>query len=211
MPKRVEDMLAFNVLVEMADFGPAQLAMNEAENLVERLGARRFEAQILIHRSIVLRSEGRRDEAIAACTRAIPIARDTGLGFVGPWAMAEFAANIGDPKARREALAEGERMLAAGAVSHNHFHFYTTAMETCLQSGEWDKVDRYASALESFTRPEPLPWCDFFIARGRTLSRYGQGQRDEEIKKQLRHLQRKAADVGLRLANRQIEVALSAL
>src|SRR6185369_1539787 len=129
--------------------------------------------------------------------------------FAGPWAMAEFAANIGDPKARSEALGEGERMLAAGAVSHSHFHFYTTAMETCLQSGECDKVDRYASALESFTRPEPLPWCDFFIASGRALSRYGQGQRDEEIRKQLRHLQRNAADVGLRLANRRIEAALA--
>jgi class 3 adenylate cyclase/tetratricopeptide (TPR) repeat protein len=202
-------MLAFSTLVEMADFGPAQLAMNEADNLVERLGARRFEAQIHIYRSIILRSEGRRDEAIAASTRAIQIARDTGLGFAGPWAMAEFAANIGDPKARSEALGEGERMLAAGAVSHSHFHFYTTAMETCLQSGECDKVDRYASALESFTRPEPLPWCDFFIASGRALSRYGQGQRDEEIRKQLRHLQRNAADVGLRLANRRIEAALA--
>ena len=202
-------MLAFNVLVEMADFGRAQLAMNKAENLLERLGARRFLAQILIHRSIVFRSEGRRDEAMAACTHAIQVARDTGLGFVGAWAMAEFAANIGDSKAGSEALREGERMLAAGAVSHSHFHFYTTAMETCLQSGEWDKVDRYACALESFTRPEPLPWCDFFIASGRALSRYGQGQRDEEIRKKLRHLQRNAADAGLRLANRRIEAALA--
>jgi class 3 adenylate cyclase/tetratricopeptide (TPR) repeat protein len=201
-------LLASITLLEMADFVPAQLAINEAESLVKRVGARRFEAHILIYRSILLRSEGRVDEAIATCTRAIQVARDTGLAFSGPWAMAEIAANIGDPKARNEALVEGERMLAAGAVSHCHFHFYTTAMDTLLQSGEWDKVDRYASALESFTRPEPLPWCDFFIARGRVLSRFGQGQRDEEIRKQLQDLQRNAVDVGLRLATRRIEAAL---
>ncbi|QIG51009.1 AAA family ATPase [Nordella sp. HKS 07] len=202
--------LAFTILVEMAEFGSAQKEITEAEILLERLGPRRFEAQLLIFRSIVLRSEGRRNEAIGACTRAIQIARDTGLAFVGPWAMAEFAANIGDPKARSEALAEGERTLAAGAVSHCHFHFYTTAMEACLQSGEWDEVNRYAGALESFTRPEPLPWCDFFIASGRALSRYGQGQRDEEIRNQLLRLQRTASDAGLRLANRRIEATLAA-
>ena len=75
-------MLASNTLIEMADFRPALSAMNEAENLVKRIGARRFGAQLLIYRSILLRSEGRRDEAIATCTRAVQVARDTGLAFV---------------------------------------------------------------------------------------------------------------------------------
>jgi tetratricopeptide (TPR) repeat protein len=200
-------MLAFTILIQMDEFEAAQLAINEAENL-ERFGGRRFEAQILIYRSIVLRSQSRRNEAIAACMRAIEVARDTSLSFVGPWAMAELAANVEDPKARFDALAEGERMLASGAVSHNHLHFYTTAMETCLESVEWDEVERYAKALEIFTRPEPLPWCDFFIARARALSLCGQKRRDGQIRRQLRHLQQTAGDAGLNLANRKIEAAL---
>ena len=148
-------MLALSTLVEMADFGPAQLAMREAENLVERLGVRRFAAQILIYRSIVLRSEGRCDEAIAACTCAIQVARDTGLGFVGPWAVAEFAANIEDPKARSEALGDGERMLAAGAVGHNHFHFTRPP---------WRRVFKAANGTKSIVMPARLR-----VSRGRSL------------------------------------------
>jgi hypothetical protein len=55
-------------------------------------------------------------------------------------------------------------------------------------------------ALEDYTRAEPLPWCDFFIARGRVLAAFGQGQRDGEVLAELRRLRAEAERIGLTTA-----------
>src|SRR5262249_45653739 len=39
-----------------------------------------------------------------------------------------------------------------------------------LSTRPWDSVEHYAAMLEDFTRAEPLPWSDLFIARGRALA-----------------------------------------
>jgi tetratricopeptide (TPR) repeat protein len=202
-------LLAINVLVDAVDEDAARLHMHEADALVERSGARRFEPQILIHRAILLRTRGRFSEGQSLCTRAVAICRETGAGFLGAWASGELAANTEDPTGRRQALSDGESMLESGAVSHSHFHFYASAIEACLDSGEWDEVDRYATALEKFTQPEPLPWCDFHIARGRALARHGRGERDEATMRQLRRLRSEADNAGLRVALAAIEAALA--
>jgi hypothetical protein len=51
-------------------------------------------------------------------------------------------------------------------------------MELARELGDYDEVERYSRALEDFTRPEPLPWADFFIARARALTAFGRGQCD---------------------------------
>ena len=73
-------------------------------------------------------------------------------------------------------------------MGHNYFWFYRDAMEVCLNTGDWDSVEGYAAALEDYTRPEPLPWSDFFIARGRALATYGKGRRDDALIAKLREL-----------------------
>ena len=103
------------------------------------------------------------------------ISRETGIGFVGPQLLGKLAATTTDPARRRSALEEGERLLAEGAVSHNHFRFYRFAMEACLAAGEWAEAERHASALEEYARPEPLPWSDFWVAWGRALAAFGRG------------------------------------
>jgi len=57
--------------------------------------------------------------------------------------------------------------------------FYHEAIETALNTGEWAAAERYAAAFESYTRPEPLPWADFHVARGRALAGFGRGARDD--------------------------------
>jgi hypothetical protein len=97
-------------------------------------------------------------------------------------------------------LDEGVRFLNAGSVGHNHLWFYRHAMEACLSAGEWDDVERYAAALEDYTRPEPLPWSDFFIARGRALAAHGRGNRDAATIAELARLKDEAERVKLRSA-----------
>ena len=31
----------------------------------------------------------------------------------------------------------------------------------------------------TFAAPEPLPWTDFYVARGRALAAWGRGEREE--------------------------------
>jgi len=63
-------------------------------------------------------------------------------------------------------LREGESILEAGAVGHNHPWFWRDAIETGLEHRAWDLAAYHADALAAFSREEPLPWSDFVIGRG---------------------------------------------
>jgi hypothetical protein len=107
-------------------------------------------------------------------------------------------------------LTEGEALLATGCVSHNYLLFYPDAMEACLVAGDWDGAERYATALEAYTRPEPLQWANLRIARGRALARYGRGERGEPRLRELRRLREEADRVGWKSALPALERALVA-
>ena len=63
-------------------------------------------------------------------------------------------------------------------------------------------------ALEDYTRPEPLSWCDFFIVRGRVLAAWGRGRRDAEALAELRRLREEAERTGFIIALPALEAAL---
>jgi hypothetical protein len=123
--------------------------------------------------------------------------------------LGALAAVTRDAEARQTALAEGERLLAAGCVSHNYFWFYRDAMEASLGAGDWDEVERYAASLEAYTQHEPLPWSDFFVARGRALAVFGRGRADAAPSDALIRLQDEGERLGLVTALPAIEAALA--
>jgi hypothetical protein len=156
-----------------------------------------------------MRAEGRRFEARRLLDEAIAVSRETGLTFFGPRILAELALAADDPAEQQKALSEGEKILGEGCVGHNHLWFYRDAMEVALSARDWSAVDRYAAALAAFTEPEPLPWSNFFIARGRTLADFGRGRCDDSTLDQLRHLRNQAGQAGLKLSVEAIEQALA--
>jgi class 3 adenylate cyclase/tetratricopeptide (TPR) repeat protein len=176
--------------------------------LCRRLGARRFESETLIYVADVERASGRRFEALKLLKDALAISRETGIGFFGPAILGALALATEDPQERQRALTEGEALLANGCVSHNYLLFYPDAMEACLIAGDWDGVERYAAALEAYTRPEPLPWADLRIARGRALARYGRGECGEPMLRELRRLREEADRIGWKTALPPLERAL---
>jgi hypothetical protein len=101
--------------------------------------------------------------------------------------------------------------LAAGSACHNHLQFRRDAIEACLRVGAWDEAMRHANALEDYTRPEPLPWSGFFVARARALTAVGQGRADEATRQELKHLAAEAGRLGYRIALPPIEEALARL
>ncbi|MGI9316137.1 MAG: adenylate/guanylate cyclase domain-containing protein [bacterium] len=142
-------------------------------------------------------------------TMSILSKTESGMTFHGAGVLGLIASTTENDQERREALAEAESMLSEGSVGHNYLDFYEDAMETGLRIAEWDEVDRYAQALEDYTRPEPLPRCDFFIARGRALAAHGRGNRDRATMAELQHLHDEAETIGLKFLLPALEIALA--
>src|SRR5262245_25077559 len=200
---------ACTALRMLGELSSAHEHMERRVQLIQRLGARRFEASHVRDAAAILVAEGRRSEAVELLHRGVAICRETGPGFMGPLLLGQLAATTEDPEARQQALDEGERLLRAGAVSHNHFWFYHFAMEAALSTRSWASVDRFAAMIEDFTRAEPQPWSDVFIARGRVLAAFGRGRRDAALRAPLERLRSEAQGVGLRIALPALEVALA--
>jgi hypothetical protein len=143
--------------------------------------------------------------------RAMELATKTGIGFHGPRIIGSRAMALDDPTARRQALDDAEAIIRAGCVGHNQPWFYPDAIQTMLDLEDWDGVERYARALEDFTRAEPLAWCDVFIARGRALAAFRQGRRDEDLLTELRRVADEARRLEILVALPAIEQALAAI
>jgi class 3 adenylate cyclase/tetratricopeptide (TPR) repeat protein len=197
------------LLYDMGRLPDAEQQCEQALIIARRLGARRFEALAHIYMGQILASKGRMSESIECVEKAIAIGRESGITYSGPWALGVLAMITRDPAQRRRALKEGEQILRQECVSHNYFWFYRTAMEVCIDSGEWEEVERFAAALEAYTRPEPLPWSDFFITRGRILAAFGRGQCDDVTMQELKRLHDEAERVGFKTALPALEEALA--
>jgi len=165
---------------------------------------------------LIERFGGTIDKHIGDCVMAVfgaPVAHGNDAERAVRAALARcgaLALAMEDPAQRREILREGEALLAQGSVAHNHLRFYPDAMVTALELRDWKAVERYAKALEDFTRPEPLPWADFLIARGRALAAFGAGRRDQSIMEELERLRSDAIRIGFAASLAPIEDALRA-
>jgi hypothetical protein len=169
---------AVRMLWFMLDGDAANCNEDRILELVRQIGARRFEAEVFAARGFLLALAGRRSEALNLTRRGLEIARETGIKFLGPGLLGQLAILTADDAERRRSLAEGEELLRVGSVGHNHLRFYRHAIEASLNVEAWDEAERYAQALEDYTRPEPLPWAEFWIGWGRALAAYGRDPRN---------------------------------
>jgi hypothetical protein len=84
-------------------------------------------------------------------------------------------------------------------------------MEQALERGEWDEAERQADALNQYTRPEPVPWADFYCLRARTLAAVGRGDTGTKPAPTLRRLKEEAVKADMRAALPKIEAAMQTL
>jgi hypothetical protein len=106
-------------------------------------------------------------------------------------------------------LAQSEAIIRKGCVAHNQLRFYPDAMDVALDLGDWDEAVRYAAALEEYTHPEPLPWSDFFVARGRALAALGRGERGKDLRRELERLVAETHRLDYHTARPALEQALA--
>ena len=213
------EMLACDVLASTAqlrgDWRQSEAQATQALALARRLGARRFESEVMARLGLAIGMQGRGTEGEALLEEALRLSRACGMRYAGPTVLGFLARVAGSPERQREALREGEAILAEGCVSHCHFDLLDAAIDVSLAAGRWQEAGRYADALAVYTAREPLPWSDFLIRRGRVLARAGQAQPGEAeaapLRDGLSQLADEARAAGLNDALRAIEAALSSL
>ncbi|RDJ99620.1 adenylate/guanylate cyclase domain-containing protein [Paraburkholderia lacunae] len=195
---------------EMGDMEATLFHLEREMQIIRQLGARRFEAQNMEMRGRVLLDSGRRREAAELLREALAICREVGTQFSAPKAVGALSRAVEDDGERVRLLAEGADLLQRGAVGHNHLWFYRDAMEALLCAGDAAGALRYVTALEDFTRAEPLPWAELFVARGRALARAQQDPSGEEAQRELERARAALVEAGFNSYLPAVDAALVA-
>ncbi len=205
----VANMIAAEMCANLMLLDDAMAHLREVERLIGLLGAARFEPLRLNCLAKTLRAMDRHAEALPLLRRSVEASRETSLTFTGPSSLGALALTTDDPDERQSAIAEGESLLQAGSVAHNHFRFYRDTIDATLRAGDWAKALRLADALAAFAAAEPLPWTTFHAARGRALAAFGRGERKAALRATLGDLARTGQAAGLLLATPALEAAKS--
>jgi tetratricopeptide (TPR) repeat protein len=203
---RAANSLALHVMGKLARVKEESARLRD---LIDRLGARRFSQTHLLNLGKAALFEGDRAAALRLLREALGISEQTGITFHGPNVLGGLALALTDAGERRAVLERGEAIIRKGSVAHNPLRFYPDAIDVALELEDWDEAERYAAALAEFTSPEPLPWSDFFVARGRTLAAFGRDRCNEAALRELERLRRAARKFDYRLALPAIERALA--
>jgi len=197
-------------LIQLGRHDQALEASQRAAELAQKTGLTAFIAANLRHKSYAYLEKGQLSHALAEAEQAWELIVKGGTArFTGPLILGIIARASTDPKHQDWAIDEGYKILEQGAVAHNHLFFNRDVMEHCLGQNDWVRLDRATDALEYFTKAEPLPWSNFFIARARALRDFQQGQHRDDAIKTLRQLKQQAEQVGLTIALPRINEALA--
>ena len=136
----------------------------------QRLGARRYEAVLLIHLAECDWLLGNRAGSRASCEKARAIIDEASFGFIGP-ALYGYAASVSeDPAERDRLLEEGEARLG-GTLAHNLAYFYRMAVEVRLAERNRPAVEALCERYLAF-RPEGEPprLHRLLVARARAIA-----------------------------------------
>lgn len=199
------------MLVHSGDADRALELSRRGIELARQIGSKRFEADSLMTLGEAYGLKGDRALGVELEQQALRALGEEGIPHGGALIMSTMAYLCEDPTQRYAYLAEGERLLAGEAISHNILHFHQNAMRVRLEDRDWDRVEPHARALADYTRREPLPWADFYIRRARTLALLGRGERDAGLDRTLTELIREAEAAQLYSALPELTAGLALL
>ena len=176
--------------------------------LAREISSRRFAAIDLALLGIIAHRAGDLESARARFDESWALLTEIGPRFAGPLMLASRSRIAGSDQERRDWLAQGENLLRAGSISHNHFWFREAAIDGSLDAGDPDEAERHADELERYASVEPSPWSQFVVARGRALAAARRDRADEQA---LRLLRDRALQLDLRAALPGLERALASV
>ena len=178
--------------------------LERGRKLARSLGSRRFEAGILAFLARALDQEGRHEEAEATAGEALAL-MDTSVHSISDLLVLGALASVTQDRATRaQVLARAEAVVKQGTLLGLSMLFYRDAIDIALADGDYDRMERFADALEALTRAEPTPWSDFVIARARALAAFWRGRRDAALVETIDRLRAQAWQSGLHLASKAL-------
>ena len=181
-----------------------------ARELAEKLGAGRFVAQAFGFEASMALLRGDKERARLLVQEGLTGLGEAGRRHIGATLYGLLARATDSASERSEALREGEALLDAGALSHNHLHFAESAIAAMIEQGDWAGAERHCDLLERYCAREPLPWSEFVIGRCRAFARLGRGERDVALRGTLERLRETAARAELNVALPEIDAAIAA-
>ena len=184
---------------------------DHAYDMAAQAGSTRFQSMATYIRALLDIRAGDLPAAKARLEHALALCGEGSMVFLGPQLFGTLARVQTDPAMQTRLLAQGEAALVNGAVSHNHFVFSDAAIQVSLDGQRWSEAERFCDKLESYTLPEPFPWADFIVARGRALSRAGRGETGPALVAELQRLRSVAQGSSGSLYLDHIDVALRGL
>jgi class 3 adenylate cyclase/tetratricopeptide (TPR) repeat protein len=208
-------MLSHSLVADLAtrtlgDLDLAAAHTVRTRELAEKLGAGRFAAQAFAIEASMALVRGDKKRARLLVREGLTGLGEAGQRHIGATLHGLLALATESSPERSEALREGEALLDAGTPSHNHLHFAESAMAALLEQGDWAGAERQCDRLERYCAPEPLPWSEFVIARGRAFARLRRGERTDTLHETLQRLRETAARAELNLALPEIDAAVAA-
>ena len=105
-------------------------------------------------------------------------------------------------------LDEGDTLLAAPTLGHNHFFFRRYAIDAELAAGHAEEARRHALALGLYAEREPTPFTDLVVRRGVLLADAAVGRLKPEGRAELSERGHAAKRLGFaNLADAMLAVA----
>lgn len=190
-------MLLGEFLMDGNEYEDAERQLTQALSIARNMGNERFIPYLTHDLACARFGQSDRAAAVELLDEAIEISRRTDIAFIGPRILGAIAMVSDNPQRRRDALAEGEEVLAGGhCIAHNHMWFYRFAIDSALADHDWDEAERYANALDVFTEAERIPWADLHIKRGRLMAALGRDPGNAQTRAELTELRELANAVG---------------
>lgn len=203
---RAEMIIRFNLSAILLDAMEFEAALDHAEQSL--VACERIEAGIWLPLMGFCGLRARHAMGKNAAAEIAKTAQDAERlsgALSGPWILGGLAWAAPDADTAMDAMRRAEAIIASGCVAHNQLWFYRDAIDACLRFQMWDKAADYADKLDAFTSAEPLAWSRFFVARGRALSRHGQGRGEADRLKEITQI---GQELGFLYSLGAVEVAL---
>ncbi len=193
--------------VDLGDFDLLKTTSEKGIALADQLQSQAWEAFYLSFSALAQFFDGDSSRAQALAQQAVDRG-DASRTFIGGWTLGVLALVADTPALRRRALKEGSELCNSGMNGEAVLHFYHYAIMTCSQREMWDQLGRYVQMLEDFTKDDPLPWADFYVAYGRALAKAAQGDRPDTVAEELTEILEKAICMGYTGSVAGIQAAL---
>ncbi len=181
-------------------------ALGRSLVLAREIASRRFAAFDLALLARIAARAGEAERARALLDESWALLEGVGPGLAGPLVLGVRARIAATADERRALLDQGEALLRAGSMSHNHYWFREDAIEASLEAGDAAEAARHADELERYAGAEPTPWSRLVVDRARALAAALRGAPDEAA---LRELRERALGLSMVVAVPAIDAALA--